>query len=55
MFGWKLGFAPTGELTVPVGESGGQNKVNFYTAPAFTTLAFSLANLNDPRSLTYSP
>jgi len=55
VFGQKLGFAPTGELTVPVGESGAQNKVNFYTAPGFTTLAFSLANLNDPRALTFSP
>jgi len=55
VFGEKLGFAPSGELTVPVGESGGQNKVNFYTAPAFTTLAFSLGNLNDPRALVFSP
>jgi hypothetical protein len=55
VFGEKLGFAPTGEMTVPVGESGGQNKVNFYSAPDFTTLSFSLANLNDPRALIYSP
>jgi hypothetical protein len=55
VFAQKLGFAPTGELTVPVGESGAQNKVNFFSAPDFTQLAFSLANLNDPRSLTFSP
>jgi len=55
VFGQKLGFAPTGELTVPVGDSGAQNKVNFFTAPDFTQLAFSLANLNDPRALVFSP
>jgi hypothetical protein len=55
VFGEKLGFAPTGEMTVPVGESGGQNKVNFYAKPDFTQLTFSLANLNDPRALVFSP
>ncbi|HTL37528.1 MAG TPA: hypothetical protein VL326_30565 [Kofleriaceae bacterium] len=55
VFGQKLGFAPTGDMTVPVGLSGSQNKVNFYSAPAYNTLDFSLDNLNDPRSLTYGP
>ena len=53
LYGWNPSFSPQGELIVP---GSAVNKVNFYSAPSFGSVAFTLqTNLLDPRSVEFSP